>query len=1002
MNLNLISTLGELAPTYVFLRFGDPPGLGLGGCIGIEASRLQRFGPKVDRRLVERLKSIEAKWRSRWASDRLFEADPDPTRPKFFVTFPYPYVNGYPHLGGAFTILRVDITARFKRMRGYNVLFAQGWHATGGPIVSAALRVREGDPKIIGDLKLMGVNDEDIGRFSDPRYWVEFFSKGWRRDLELYGISIDWRREFYTTYLNPYYSKFIEWQYLKLREKGLVGIGEHPVVWCPKEGKVVGDHDRPDEYAGISPVDAVIIKFKSRDGYVIPTLTFRPETVFGVTNIWVHPEAYYNIAEVDGELWIVSGYAARELEDQGHSVAIKGRVRGVELLGKTVVNPVTGLEVPILPAWFVDPELGTGIVMSVPAHAPYDYIALVELQENEELIARYGLDVEMVRRLKPIPLIRVQGYSGIPARDAVLARGIKSQREREKLEDATREVYSKEFYEGILLENTGVWAGRVVSEVKDSIVEWLANMGVAVKIYTLPQRVYCRCGSRTHVKRVRDQWFLLYSRPEWKKLALEALDSMAVYPREAKEEMKKVIERLRDWAFTHKGELGTRLPWDPEWVIESLSDSTIYMAYYTLAKYLQHPERYGIRPEQLKPEFFDYVFLGLGDAESVSRTTGIPVELIEAMRREFLYWYPVDLRVSGKDLIYNHLVFFILHHVAIFPRELWPRGISVNGYIMVAGEKMSKSKGNFILLREALEWWGADATRWAEVMAGADSTLSDPNFDPGVADSAVEELNKWLSFVEENYGKGRDSWLKVDEWFESVLNQTVKRVTELMEATMYKSALVEGYYNLQAKFRWYLRRAGTPNRELLKRFIEIQTLLIAPIAPHVADEVWEMIGKSGYASISPWPSYDESKIKPELDSAEEIVRRLVDDAREVLKVVKQARGIKVTVAAKWKYDVARRIKEETSKGLAMGEAVRSVIREARDRERVAQIAQAIMKSPEVLNTLIERDLEYEVLREARDFISRELGVEVEVDVEEESLSPKKSLALPGKPAIYAY
>jgi leucyl-tRNA synthetase len=973
-----------------------------GGCVGIEMSRFELYGPKVDVRLVERLKSIEAKWRARWSSSRLFEADPDPSKPKFFVTFPYPYVNGYPHLGGAFTILRVDITARFKRMKGYNVLFAQGWHATGGPIVSAALRVREGDPKIISDLKLMGITGDEVGKFADPRNWVDFFSRGWKRDLIAYGMSIDWRREFYTTYLNPYYNKFIEWQYLKLREKGLVGIGEHPVVWCPKEGKVVGDHDRPDEYAGIGPVEATIMKFKSMEGYVIPTLTYRPETVFGVTNIWVHPEAVYNIAEVDGELWVVNNYILRELEDQGFKVGLKGEIRGVELLGKIVLNTVTGLKIPILPAWFVDPELGTGIVMSVPAHAPYDYIALAELQSRVELLERYGLDVGIVRDLKPIPLIKTPGYSITPAKDAVEARGIRSQVERDKLDDATKEVYSREYYEGVLLENTGVWAGRVVSEVKDAIVDWLVSMGIAVRIYTLPQRVYCRCGSRTHVRRVRDQWFLLYSKPEWKKLAFEALESMNVYPREAREEMRRVIERFRDWAFTHKGELGTRLPWDPEWVIESLSDSTIYMAYYTLAKYLQHPEEYGIKPDQLKEEFFDYVLLGLGDPVSVSKSTGIPVELVEAMRREFLYWYPVDLRISGKDLMYNHLAFYILHHVAIFPRELWPRGIAVNGYIMVAGEKMSKSKGNFILLREALEWWGADATRWAEVMAGADSTLEDPNFDPRVADSAVEELNRWIDFARENYGRGRDSWLKIDEWFESTLNQTVKRVSELMETTMYKSALVEGYYNLQSKFRWYLRRAGAPNRELLKKFIEIQTLLVAPIAPHVADEVWEGIGKEGYASISPWPSYDESKIKPELDMAEEVVRRLLDDAREVLRLVKQAQRVKITVAAEWKYDVAFKVREELSKGLTISDATRKVIRESKDRERVAQVVQAIMKNPEVLNTLIPRSLELEVLKESQDFLSRELGVTVEVDVEEESTSPRRHIALPGKPAIYAY
>lgn len=970
--------------------------------VGIGNRRFEIYGPKVDRRLVERLKNIEGKWRKRWESLRIFEADPDPSKPKFFVTFPYPYVNAYPHLGGAFTILRVDVTARFKRMRGFNVLFAQGWHATGGPIVSAALRVREGDPRIIRDLTLMGIEAGEISKFSEPEYWVRFFVEGWKEDLKTYGMSVDWRREFYTTYLNPYYSKFIEWQYYKLKEKGLIAKGEHPVVWCPKELKVVGDHDRPDEYAGISPVDAVIIKFKMRDGAVIPTLTFRPETVFGVTNIWVNPEATYVIVDVEGETWVMSEHAARELSDQNHEVIVKGVVESRELIGKTVVSPVDGRELPILPAFFVDPELGTGIVMSVPAHAPYDYVALRDLQGSPEVAARYGLDWGVVRSIRPIQLIRVEGYSELPARDAVEARGVRSQDDRVELEEATREVYSREFYKGVLLEVTGRWAGRVVAEVKDEIVEWLTSNGMAVKIHTLPQRVYCRCGSRTHVKIVRDQWFLLYSDPKWKALAREALESMTIYPEEAKSEMAKMIEWLKDWAFTHKGELGTRLPWDPEWVIESLSDSTIYMAYYTIAKHLQHPEKYGISPEQLKPEFFDYIFLGIGSPGEVSKSTGIPPSLIEDMRREFQYWYPVDLRVSGKDLIYNHLTFFIFHHAAIFPKSLWPRAISVNGFINVGGEKMSKSKGNFILLREALEWWGADATRWAEIMAGADATLEDPNFDPRTADSAVEELNRWLDFAVENYGRGRDYRARIDEWFEGAINQAIRRVTELMETTMYKSALQEAYYNLQSKLKWYLKRAGTPNRELLKKFIEIQTLLIAPVAPHVADEVWEAIGKEGLASTHPWPEAEESKIKPELDTAEEIVRRVLEDCREVLKLVKQAEKVTITVAAKWKYDLASKVKEEVEAGAPLREAIRKALKAAGDIDarEASRTAQTIARNPDVLNVLVERDLEYSSLKEAEEFLSRELGVKVYVDVEEESSSPKRHVAIPGRPAIY--
>lgn len=951
--------------------------------------------------LVAKLKEIESKWQARWEKARVFEADPDESRPKFFVTFPYPYVNAYPHLGSAFTVLRVDVTARYKRMRGYNVLFPQGWHATGGPIVASALRLREGDKRIIETLKSMGVSEDELENFKNPEYWVKYFTRGWKEDLKRYGMSIDWRREFYTTRLNPYYSKFVEWQYLKLREKGLVGKGEHPVVWCPREQKVVGDHDRPDEYAGIGPVEAVIIKFRSDDGLVVPALTFRPETIFGVTNIWIHPDHEYLIAEVDGEEWVVNNYMASELADQKHEVRVKARIRGRDLLGRVVVNPVTGERVPILPAKFVDPELGTGIVMSVPAHAPYDYVALEDLKRDPRILEEYGLDKDLVARLEPIPLIRVEGYSKIPARDAVRRRGIRSQEERDKLEDATKEIYAKEYHTGVLLENTGDWAGRRVSEVKESIIEWLVGKGAAVKVYTLPERVYCRCGARTHVKIVSDQWFLLYSKPEWKRLAHRAVDRMRFLPVSLREVFHRNIDWLKDWACTHKGELGTPLPWDREWVIESLSDSTIYMAYYTLAKYLQHPEKYGVKPEQLIPEVFDYVLLGKGDPGEVSEKSGIPVNLLEEMRREFLYWYPVDLRISGKDLIMNHLTFYIFHHVAIFPEEHWPRGIGVNGWILVEGEKMSKHKGNFILLRQALDWWGADATRWAEILAGADAGLDDANFEPKVAEAAAEELLGWIRFAESNYGKGRTTRLSIDDWFESVLNRTIKEVTKDMEETNYKTALVKAYYNMQNYYKWYIKRAGEPNRDLLKRYIEVVTLMIAPFAPHTAEEVWERIGKEPFIATAPWPEPEEDKIRPMVERAEELVKRVLEDIREIKKFAGEARRARIIIAAKWKYDFAEKIAEKRSSGLDLKTAIQESIKElpGQVKGKAGRLVKQLMQNPEILSLLVDRELEAKALREAADFLAREAGLEsVEVVFEEDAGGLKKT-ALPAKPAI---
>jgi len=961
----------------------------------------QAVRPRASRERVELLKSIEEKWQRRWSEARIFEAEPD-GRPKFFVTFPYPYINAYPHLGSAYTVLRVDIIARYKRMRGYNVLFPQGWHATGGPIVAAALRVREGDPKQISILRMMGIPEEEIPKFRDPRHWVEFFREAWRRDFQRYGLSIDWRREFFTTFLNPPYNKFVQWQYNKLRERGLITKGTHPVVWCPKEGKVVGDHDRPDEYVGIGPEEVVIIKFEGEDGLIYPCLTYRPETVYGAVNVWVNPEAEYAIARVDGERWVVSPRAVDELMDQDHDVSVEGSVKGSELVGRYARNPVTGWRVPVLPASFVDPSLGTGVVMSVPAHAPYDYVALEELRRSPESLKAYGVDPSVLDSVRPVSIIRLRGYSDLPAADVVEKLGIESQAEVDKLEEATKEVYTKEYHQGVLKEVFGRWAGRVVAEVKEEIVEELVRRGVALRHYTLPSKVLCRCGSETHVKIVKDQWFLRYSDPEWKRAAHECLDSMRLVPEHIRELMHKQIDWYRDWACTHKGELGTPLPWDPEWVLESLSDSTIYMAYYTISKYLQHPEEYGIDWERLDDGFFDYVFLGRGDPEEVSKRAGVPVELLRKMREEFLYWYPVDLRVSGKDLLPNHLIFFIMHHVAIFPREHWPRGIGINGWVLVGGRKMSKSLGNFITLRQALEWWGADATRFAEAYAG-DSGLDDANFEPEVADAAVDYLCNWLKFATENYGRGRDDWRAVDDWFESVLNRTIMEVEEEMEQLNFKSALVKGYFNLQNAFRWYVRRCKVPNRELLKRFIEVQTLILAPITPHVAEEVWERLGKGGFISLAKWPEADESKVRPELERAEEILRTLLEDAAEVVRLFRgRARSITIVVASPWKYELLAKVRERVEAGLKVGQALREAAREVEvpDRRVLGFIAKSLVRRAEVLDLMVPREVERRVLSEALDFIREELGLEeARLVDEDECEEPKAKQALPARPAI---
>ena len=227
----------------------------------------------------------------------------------------------------------------------------------------------------------------------------------------------------------------------------------------------------------------------------------------------MNPHGKYVEAEVDGETWMVSQSAVTKLSEQLHDAKITDEFSGSELLGLTVKAPITGKSLPVLPATFVDTELVTGVVYSVPAHAPYDYMGLVDVQEGR--VKAPPAVVRLARALKPISIISVKGYSDIPAEDEVKKRGIKDSNDA-KLEDATAEVYKAEFHRGVMKENCDGFKGLKVSDAKPKVVEEMERRSLLSIMQELPQKVVCKCGTRCYVKILENQWFLNYSDPAWK------------------------------------------------------------------------------------------------------------------------------------------------------------------------------------------------------------------------------------------------------------------------------------------------------------------------------------------------------------------------------------------------------------------------------------------------------------------------------------------------------
>ena len=201
------------------------------------------------------------------------------------------------------------------------------------------------------------------------------------------------------------------------------------------------------------------------------------------------------------------------------------------------------------------------------------------------------------------------------------------------------------------------------------------------------------------------------------------LTRMNTYLAETRNALEAVLDWLNQWACARSYGLGSQLPWDPQFLVESLSDSTIYMSYYTIANLLHEdmwglkPGRLGIVPDQMTDEVWDYV-LGSGDPP----TSGLSAEKASQLKYHFQYFYPLDIRSSAKDLIPNHLTFWIYVHATLFPEHHWPLAVRANGHLMLNGKKMSKSSGNFLTMKEATKRYGADAVRLTLADGGDDIT----------------------------------------------------------------------------------------------------------------------------------------------------------------------------------------------------------------------------------------------------------------------------------------
>jgi len=913
------------------------------------------------------LRANEIKVQQVWEEEGVFEidaADDDASSSnaeKFFVTFPYPYSNGHLHLGHAFSLTKSEFRAQFERHRGKRVLWPFAFHCTGMPIQAAANKLRseiseygcppvfpeevddsvklQMEAKLVADantsttankakgtksklvaktgtgivrqwniLAKMGYSHQEIPKFQDPYYWLTIFPPLGVEHIKKFGGTIDWRRAFITTDVNPYYDAFIRWQFNTLYKKQKVLFGKRNNVYSLLDGQVCADHDR-SEGEGVGPQEYTLIKLKvleipndrpslapllsseycDMDVFLVPA-TLRPETMYGQTNCFVLPSGDYGAFLIDtengdtNELFVMSERAAKGLSCQGYTKEF-GKIKcvctfkGSDLLGLPLKAPNAIYEkVYTLPLLTISMGKGTGVVTSVPSDAPDDYVALQALKEKPDFAEKYGITKEMVEPFEVVPIIEIPGYGDKSAVYMCEKLKIKSFNDKDKLTQAKDETYLKGFTTGIML--VGPYKGKKVSDSKPLIKQEMIDSGHACLYFEPESKVTSRTGDECVVA-ATDQWYLAYGEETWQKAVRDHVlspSSFNAYDPNSLTKYDYTIGWLKEWACTRQFGLGTHLPWDPQWVIESLSDSTIYFAYYTIAHILQGKDNLvgdktkspgRIDPSDLTDDVFDYIFLN----GPMPADCKIDPVIMSQMRAEFRYWYPMNLRCSAKDLIPNHLTMALYNHAAIWndEPELWPRGYYTNGHVLVDAEKMSKSKGNFLTMSETVDLFSADATRFA--CADAGDSLDDANFSRETADMAIVALSNeqlWIldTLADPNLRSGgtEEELNFMDKVLRNETNRLITLTEKSYEAMQFREGLRHGWFELMLArndYRSWCADSGIfMNKDIIRKWASAVVILICPICPHWSEYMWKhAIGGEGLAVRAPWPiANDEDKV----------------------------------------------------------------------------------------------------------------------------------------------
>lgn len=769
---------------------------------------------------------IETKWQKYWLEQKTFKTPEDTSKPKYYVLdmFPYPSGAGL-HVGHPEGYTATDIIARYKRMKGFNVLHPMGWDAFGLPAEQYAVKTG-----------------------THPRVTTEKNINKFREQLQAIGFSYDWDREVNTT--NPDYYKWTQWIFLKLYEKGLAYEDEVAVNWCPELGTVLANEEVIDGKSEVGghpvvrkPMRQWVLKIteyaerllndledldwpeslkdmqrnwigKSIGAEIdfelaahdekIRVFTTRPDTIFGATYMVLAPEHHLvDTITTEDQREAVKAYQEEAAKKSDLDRQELSKEKTGVFTGAYAVNPATGEEVPVWIADYVLVSYGTGAIMAVPGQDERDW----EFAEK--------FDLPIVRTVQPEEGFEGKAYTG----------------------------------EGPAI-NSEFLNGLHVGEAKKKIIAWLEEKGAGKKSvnYKLRDWLFSRqryWGEPFPIIHVDGEHKAI---PE-SELPLELPDVEKYKPTKDGE---PPLANATEWVNTTDPETGKEARRETNTMPQWAGSCWYYLRY-------------------ISPEF-----------------DGGPVD--PEMEK---YWMPVDLYIGGAEHAVLHLLYARFWHKVLFDigvvstdepfQKLVNQGMILGemeytgpdgekltdnqvekkgeGFVLkgtdtkveARAHKMSKSRGNVINPDNIIAQYGADSLRLYEMFMGPLEQVK-PWSTKGV-EGVNRFLNRvWRLLVDEETGEIRDAVQDAEPSKDhlKVLHEAIKKVTEDIESLRLNTAISALMIFVNEANGW-----KTVPTSIASDFLK----LLNPFAPHITEEIWQLMGNEESLAYREWPEFNEEYLK---------------------------------------------------------------------------------------------------------------------------------------------